>query len=501
MSKFNLKDYQKTNGDEHITMRLEKEHSDAADVVNERQLEDGRVDEKGVTIEKLLADNRTGAEDEITEKRLDTHKAMFKNKYRNSETFEGDINKLEEKRLNGERTEDEKYEAASETSKQMRWWEDVKSPDGLKLANNAKKVVTAQEEDIPADADVAQELKFDKPRWTDVDEAEDPFDIVEKNPLDNLTEVDAVTPDSEEGFDVKSVPAEATPTGSMTILKQKDLPNKDLPNASGIYMVLAYDVEQFGGNADAIKNAAYEKVISARPELEDVISPDSFSDIQESSTGGMIKLRVAGYDIYDMFKQKGEFGNVSEAPSALGKDIEVTEGDFDEVTYKEKDIGGTKMAIGKLITDKAINPDNRDAVLGDAIKFITDKHPGIDVDVNSLDLTKLDIGEISFMVSAPMPQEESSGNQSAGEAMADVVEELSGDSPVPGSAEVDEEIIEEDAEEEGEITDEEIEKIKQDYVNDYVVPDHLKGPYEEDTVASSDFDIKYVKAQSDTKKK
>ncbi len=141
--KFNLKNYQQINGDKHIDMRLEEARKEAPDVINEKQLEDGRVEEKNVTIEKLLEKNRTGAEDEITEKRLDTHKSKFANNYRNEETYTGDINKLEEKRLKSDPIEKEAYSLASETPAKMKWWESIKSPDGLKVASKEQTIKTA----------------------------------------------------------------------------------------------------------------------------------------------------------------------------------------------------------------------------------------------------------------------------------------------------------------------------------------------------------------------
>jgi hypothetical protein len=141
--KFNLKNYQQINGDKHIDMRLEEARKEAPDVINEKQLEDGRVEEKNVTIEKLLEKNRTGAEDEITEKRLDTHKSKFANNYRNEETYTGDMNKLEEKRLKSDPIEKEAYSLASETPAKMKWWESIKSPDGLKVASKEQTIKTA----------------------------------------------------------------------------------------------------------------------------------------------------------------------------------------------------------------------------------------------------------------------------------------------------------------------------------------------------------------------
>ena len=129
--KFNLKTYQKIDGDEHIDMRLEEARGNIPDVINEKQLEPYRAGENDVLTEKLLETKRIGEETEITEKRLDTHKPKFANKYRNPSAHEGDMNKLEEQRLQGDPVEKEKYEMASETPKQFRWWEGVKSPDGL----------------------------------------------------------------------------------------------------------------------------------------------------------------------------------------------------------------------------------------------------------------------------------------------------------------------------------------------------------------------------------
>jgi len=40
--------------------------------------------------------------------------------------------------LKNDPTEDEKYTDASEVPKGLRWWENVKSPDGLKVANTKK---------------------------------------------------------------------------------------------------------------------------------------------------------------------------------------------------------------------------------------------------------------------------------------------------------------------------------------------------------------------------
>ena len=97
--KFNLKNYQKINGDMHIDKRLEEARQDAPNVINEKQLEDYRSEVANVSIEKLLEKNRTGEETETTERRLETHKPKFANAYRNKDAYTGDMNKIEEQRL------------------------------------------------------------------------------------------------------------------------------------------------------------------------------------------------------------------------------------------------------------------------------------------------------------------------------------------------------------------------------------------------------------------
>ena len=134
--KFNLKDYQKIDGDGVIEHRLKEEQHENADIdeIGEAQLESGRVGEKDVTIEGLLNDNRSDLDFEIVERKLDTKKADFDIKFRNPSAYEGDINKLEEKRLLNDPVEDEPYESASETPTKMRWWDTDKKEDDLDIA-------------------------------------------------------------------------------------------------------------------------------------------------------------------------------------------------------------------------------------------------------------------------------------------------------------------------------------------------------------------------------
>jgi len=144
---FNLKKYAKGEYDPNrpnstterqLVQRNKKEKEKESDTITEEQLETSRVPEKEQTLEALLDKNRTGAAEAITEGMLDKKKGDFDIKFRNKDTYDGDINKLEEKRLANDPVEDEKYEVLSETKKGLRWWEKTDSPDGLILANKKK---------------------------------------------------------------------------------------------------------------------------------------------------------------------------------------------------------------------------------------------------------------------------------------------------------------------------------------------------------------------------
>jgi hypothetical protein len=193
-----------------------------------------------------------------------------------------------------------------------------------------------------------------------------------------------------------------TTSGQMYVVKQRDLTNAKTPEANGVYMVLAYDPAQFKGNKQRIKDAAYQKVIEVRPELEDLVSPDDFGSIEESTTGGVVRMRALGTPFFKFFHDKGEFGSTTPALAPANVPVVEEEGGlFSEISYKEKDVGGTPMAIGRIVTDEAITPEN---ILQEAISFINKKHPGIKIDSQSLDLTNLSKGEVEFIVAVPLAE-------------------------------------------------------------------------------------------------
>lgn len=273
MSKFNLKNYQKINGDEHITMRLKESHEEAPNVINEKQLESYRVGEENVTIEKLLEKNRSGADNEITEKRLDTHKAKFANKYRNPDAFNGDMNKLEEKRLTSDPVESEKYKPASETPSQLRWWEGVKSEDGLKVAKNTREAQYKVAPEVREEVEEKEGFGL-SPVPETIEKSDDDF------PVEDMENID------------KTVVEEAENTnGNMDILIEKFLPN-DNPRFSGVYMVLSYDPSDFAGDEEAIKSVALDTILSMHPELNELIGIDDLGDINDEE--GTIKLKTFG---------------------------------------------------------------------------------------------------------------------------------------------------------------------------------------------------------------
>lgn len=381
MSKFNLKNYKSVDGDIHIDKRLQESHSEAPDQISETQLEDYRAStEPDVLIEKLLDSKRLGGDDEITEKRLDDHKSKFANKYRNPKAYEGDINKLEEKRLKSDPVEKEEYKSASECPKQMRWWEDVKSPDGLKIAQDDKVVKTAQIES-------PEEVEMDMDEDSDIPD----FDI---NQLpEKISDLAFEDETNETSSNISENDA-----SKMEIIKWKNVPNVEKPEFSGIYVVLSYDPESFGGNEERIRQAALEKVIEADESLSGKIFAENFFDIKEEGGEGSIKLSAVGEE----FIPQNVVPEIQETQSTGF----IGEGTFSEVGYQEKDIDGTPMAIGRVVTTEEVTEENMAKMVQEALDFIRSNHPNLQINEESLDLIDLESkGEIGYVVGV-IPQEE-----------------------------------------------------------------------------------------------
>ena len=375
MSKFNLKNYKETPGDVHIDKRLQESHKDAPDQISEAQLEDYRAGEPEVLIEKQLENKRLGGDDEITEKRLDDHKAKFANKYRNPEAYEGDINKLEEKRLKNDPVENEEYKPASECAKQLRWWEGVKSPDGLKVAKEEKVVKTAQVEEVE---------KVEMDMEEDVDDPD--FNI------DELAEQTAGRAGEEMEKEEEGGAISESDADKINIIKWKDLLNPERPYLSGIYAVLSYDPMVFGVDEERIKQAALHKVISVNESLSGKISTADFYDLKEEGLEGSLKLRAVGEEFAPV--AVGEVAPEVAKPSAF-----VGEGNYSEVGFQEKDIDGTPMAMGKVLTTEDVTPENTNRIVQEMLDFIRARHPHLQIDEESLDLLDLESkGQVRYTV-------------------------------------------------------------------------------------------------------
>ena len=381
---FNLKAYKKTLDNANIDKRLEDSREKSIkvpEVLNEKQLESYRAKEKTVLIQSLLEDKRTGEDTEITEKRLDTHKSKFANNYRNPAAYEGDMNKLEEKRLSNKPTEKIKYEAASTTPKKLRWWENVKSPDGLKVA----KVVTAQ---------TSEELAFDTPRWNEVGE-EEGLAPEEKDPV-------AFVPDdideAKGSDDIIDMAGDKDKT--MTVKKQVYQSNEGKDFPAFISMQFEFNPRAFKNDED-IKEAALEKAIEVNPALAGKISVDNFGGLKEGADLAQISLRATGDEFLPIINKTPSAAQETPAKYEKGAD-------YQEVVYKQEEIDGTPMVFGTVKVNEDVSVVNRNQIIHEVLGFIKEKHPELEIERNSLDLADLEQGQVRFIVSAPIVGETAS---------------------------------------------------------------------------------------------
>ena len=135
LSQFIEKTAAEVAGDTHIEQKLRdaKPPLSEPEVITEKQLDDNEnhEDGEGFQIETRLEKVRTGAATVLVEKLMDDSKSKIV-QHRNSEAFEGDINKLEEQRIAKKKTaESEKPELASEIDKPRRFYE--AGPDDFEL--------------------------------------------------------------------------------------------------------------------------------------------------------------------------------------------------------------------------------------------------------------------------------------------------------------------------------------------------------------------------------
>jgi len=181
MSKYKFVIYEESDGDLHTDSMLGQDHGDIPEEVTNKQLEPLHVGNQDKTMESLLEKARTGSAEVLLEKNLDDSKEQFGSKHRDASTYEGDISKLEEKRIATNNIEKEEYEPASETPKRQRWWE-LKTKDGLKIASKKE----AQSGDYLNDIDWDM-LDRDQDDDFPVDDLDNDFSI---DDLDNDFSID-----------------------------------------------------------------------------------------------------------------------------------------------------------------------------------------------------------------------------------------------------------------------------------------------------------------------
>ena len=360
MSKFNLKTYEKIDGDEHIERRLRVDHSEAPNEINESQLEDGRVDESEVLIEKLLEKKRTGYGESLIEKLLEDSSSKLV-QHRNSETSAGDINKLEEQRLANEPEEEEEYDLASETPKAFKWWQKNESGDKLKLAQS--------------NFSPAREL-FEETDSRDTSSVYEMPDIMERDDVDELSPEEELINDVP-GFSEFSIDDE-TEGGDVWISEEHPM-----GQGSGFEIVIGFEPSAFAGDAESLEREIMSLIESKHPELEDVLNADSLT-----IGDGEAFLSVQDVDAFPLVDELDE----------LDDDISISTR-FEEMSYNQKVVGGTVMAIGQIKTDVSDDLFDREQVVSDAIEFIESEHPDISIDQDSFDLSDLDQGKIGFAVS------------------------------------------------------------------------------------------------------
>ena len=325
MAEYKFMDYQKTDGDTHITRRLEEEHhGNIPDVVTDKQLRPGYAKTENSSIEARLEKTRLGGADMLIEKNLNDSKNQFGSNHRDASTYEGNISKLEEKRIKDYNIEGEKYEPASETPKDKRWWE-VKSDDGLVIAS----IKTAQVDDY-----TLNQMDLDRDGDWDLDRTEDLNDW----DLDDMEEDDTV-PFSDD-FDIDEV------DDNFGLLKEISFdPNKDV-----------------GGTPTAV--GALELTGSEGVNLDPNDIEEELRDYMESKD---LRFSMDSFDFSQIDKGIVTFSIVNEGGSFEINEVEAS-ANFPIVTAKKK------------IDDNKINQ----AFDSFKMSFDEDNIPAIHDELNSL---------------------------------------------------------------------------------------------------------------------
>lgn len=370
MSKFNLKDYKKSDGDLHTDKMLQEQHVDAPQQISEKQLDEKRIDKEPDSVsEKQLDKVRADDEGRTIEGRLNQDKARFDIKHRNKDAYNGDINKVEEKRIASDKMEDEKYEVAADTNKELRWWE-TKTNDGLKLASTSKAMTKIAAGDEEEDVDELAPIKGVGPKedaqrfrelgrmWGAMEEGVDDSDpgnefIGEKEESD------------------KDIEAELGSASKDLFVAKKNDPISIPGMPYAAFYSIGYDPDAWA-NPDELGQAVIDKVLELRPDLEGRISSDMLAPGKPIGNVSYMNLRLIGDMFSPDFREEAVEG------------VETAE-DFVELDFGKTDVGGTPMIVGKIKINESINMDEEE-VRSAIADFISDKHPEIKINADSIQI-------------------------------------------------------------------------------------------------------------------
>lgn len=365
MSTFNLRKHlqaKSNSGDTHVDKALSESHEKAPNAVTNKQLEkDYHAKTPSVLTEKQLDPAREDDAGCSIEGRLNKRKSKFEIKHRNADAYTGNINKLEEKRVAGEKMEDEKYEAASCTNKNMRWWE-TKTNDGLKLAS--KKFAQTSESIIP------------EHERQNLDEA---FEIQESGVA--ADEPSASSYEAElENSPGMHIEGDDPQNKELWIVKKED-PIKHpafgedtgIDNYGAFYQI-AYDPKAWHSDSE-LREAVLSKFLEVRPDLQGSISPYS-PEIQKSKKpidgwAGAYNIRLFGDEWSPIGQENGP---------GVGED------EFILSNFETTDAGGTTMAVGEVNIAEDLMYDDEE-LLGAIVNFVKAEKPGVEITPDSIQLS------------------------------------------------------------------------------------------------------------------
>ena len=396
MSKFNLKNYQKIDGDQHIDSRLQEQHEDSKNSITEDQLKDRRVGPKDVILESLLNGKRLGSAEVIIEKNLNDSKGMFA-PLRNSETYTGNINKIEEKRLAGEKTEDEKYEPAAKTPKVEKWWEHL-AKDSSKIIvtaapNKNKNPLRQVLEDDRMDKFTPQK-GFELAKEMGVGDDANEGLVPDKGDVSEF--IGSPNPEPQDEQEPLEKELGAGEMG-MEFTKSK-VSEKPMPN---MLFQLKFDPQTFDNNPETIKEEALDMILTKYPNLSGKISTDDFNDPTMKGPQSLITMVLIGPEYFKANTQVD-----------LGSSL------FNNLEIEETDDGGTPVTLGRIkLSPQAVTmaKEDREGFLDAIEQYVIEEDPSLQNQNVSqyLDFSALAKGEVTFVLGANTPTDSSETSETS----------------------------------------------------------------------------------------